>query len=342
MNLGQSIVDFDACEIKGPAGDYSIEPKVMQVLAVLVDNANEVLTRDQIIDEVWGVSYGGDERLSRAISLLRKALGDTRGQHNFIQTIPKTGYKLVLDAVSVDAGKVASKGAFTEATGVVQQHIGEHVDPGISEPLQGHSGTNKWFRIIPALTALFLALAAFWNYSQNKTQSVLPEAPLVVVMDSAHPARIYDDDIRDSGATNADILSDIMADLPVRTQKELISPSWHRFEAMKQFDPDLIVIHYSGFKQEDARGDRPQLRLLLEYFKNSDTEFLVYSRASQAWLDKAMDKVMAELYEDDPELKSRIEIFPLLEYGEPYWKDQGPAQGIKLKIKEMLDLEPDN
>ena len=317
MKIGQADVDFDAFEIKGPAGEHSIEPKVMQVLSVLVDNANDVVTRDQLIDEVWGVSYGGDERLSRAISLLRKSLGDTRGNHKYIQTIPKTGYKLVLERT-------------------------ENNKPTYPETLNDqdiHTQNYKWFRIIPAITALFLALAAFWNYNQMDRRSVPSQPPLVIVMDSAHQARIYDEETRASGATNADILSDILADLPIRTQKELISPSWHRYEAIKQFDPDLIVIHYSGFKQEDARGDRPQLRLLLEYFENSDTEFLVYSRASQAWLDKAMNTVMADLYADSPELKSRVEIFPLLEYGKPLWKDQGPAQGIKLRVKDMLELE---
>ena len=100
MQLGQATVDFEALRISGPAGDHAIEPKVMQVLSVLVDNADEVVTRETLIDEVWGVGYGGDERLSRAISLLRKALGDKRGAHNIIQTIPKTGYKFVSPEIS--------------------------------------------------------------------------------------------------------------------------------------------------------------------------------------------------------------------------------------------------
>jgi len=317
MQIGEAFVDFEACEIRGPAGNHAVEPLVMKVLSVLVDNANQVVTRDSLIDEVWGVAYGGDERLSRAISLLRKSLGDTRGNHNFIQTIPKTGYKLVLDTESLM--QVSGK---------------KDVSPPAVRP-----DRSIWLRLIPAVTAVFLAVAAYWNFSQNSVSSRSPELPLVMVMDSAHPARIYDQEVRDSGATNADILSDILADLPIRTQKELISPSWHRYEAMTQFDPDLIVIHYSGFKQEDGSGDRPQLRLLFEYFEKTDTEFLVYSRASEAWLDNAMNVVMEKLYSQNPEFKSRVEIFPLLEYGGPHWKEQGPAQGIKLKIKDVLDLD---
>ncbi len=321
IQIGSAKVDFDALQITGPAGDYSVEPKIMAVLQVLIDNAGEVVTRDALIDEVWGVGYGGDERLSRAISILRKSLGDTRGQHNYIQTIPKRGYKFI------------GESALTARLPAVE-------DPLYSSDHSEKTETRNKYRmaLLSAMTAAMLVLAAGMNFSRQKSTTTA-EPPLVIVMDSAHPARIYDEEVRNSGATNADILSDILADLPVRTQKELISPSWHRYEAITKFEPDLIVIHYSGFKQEDGSGDRPQLRLLMEYFQKSDTEFLVYSRASDAWLTNAMDKVMGNVYEDFPDLKTRVEIYPLLEYGEPHWKDPVSALGIKMMIKDMLELE---
>ncbi len=95
MYIGQSNIDFEGLFIEGPAGRFSMEPKVMALLAVLARNPNAVMTRETLITEVWGVEFGGDERLSRAISLLRKALGDTRGQHSHIETIPRTGYRLI-------------------------------------------------------------------------------------------------------------------------------------------------------------------------------------------------------------------------------------------------------
>ncbi len=95
MRVGLATVDFEALFIEGPAGQYSVEAKVMDVLRVLVDNADQVVLRENLIDQVWGVGYGGDERLSRAISLIRKSLGDTRGNHCYIQTIPRRGYKFI-------------------------------------------------------------------------------------------------------------------------------------------------------------------------------------------------------------------------------------------------------
>jgi len=95
VKIGDSFIDFKGLMIDGPAGCHSMEPKIMRLLQVLVDNAGQVMTREDLITAVWGVEYGGDERLSRGISILRKALGDKRGQYKHIVTISRVGYRLI-------------------------------------------------------------------------------------------------------------------------------------------------------------------------------------------------------------------------------------------------------
>jgi len=89
--------------IAGPQGEVSIEPKIMQVLCVMASEPGRVFGRSELIDRVWGTEYGADESLTRAISLLRKALGDTRGQPAIIETIAKRGYRLLPSAFAPDA-----------------------------------------------------------------------------------------------------------------------------------------------------------------------------------------------------------------------------------------------
>lgn len=93
--IGNATVDFEQLMIEGDAGRFSVEPMVLNVLERLMAHNGNPVERDTLIDEVWGVSFGGDERLSRAISLLRKALGDDARTQSYIQTIPKRGYRLV-------------------------------------------------------------------------------------------------------------------------------------------------------------------------------------------------------------------------------------------------------
>lgn len=95
VRIGNASVDFTSLTIEGDAGTFSVEPKVLEVLRALIEQDGQVVGRDTLIDQVWGVGFGGDERLSRAVSLLRKALGDKAGSHQYIETIPKRGYRLV-------------------------------------------------------------------------------------------------------------------------------------------------------------------------------------------------------------------------------------------------------
>lgn len=315
MRVGKTHIDFDLNQINGSAGKFFIEPKVMLVLSVLVDNAGQVVSRNELIDKVWGIGNGGDERLSRAISILRKSFGDTPGEHNYIQTIPRRGYMLI-DDIQTSSNQ--------------QEGLSLELESGSSD--KAIAGSRKWlYMSMLPVASLFVAIFLLKNIWAPM------DPPLIIIMDSAFPSRVYDQETIDNGGTNADILSQILSDLPLRTQKELISPNWQRYEAMTQFAPDLILIHYSGFKQEDAGGNRRKLRLLIEYFKDSDTQFLIYSRASEPWMSDKVNSLL-NASSGDQNLRNRIHIFPLLEYGNPHWQDISVALAIKLRIKEILGL----
>ena len=105
VRIGTATVNFSRLTIEGEAGSFSVEPMVLQVLRALMARPGEVVSRETLIDQVWGVSYGGDERLSRAVSLLRKALGEDARQNRCIETIPKRGYRLLVtpgDPITAD------------------------------------------------------------------------------------------------------------------------------------------------------------------------------------------------------------------------------------------------
>lgn len=72
----------------------SIEPKVMQVLMVLAHGGGQVVSRDAILDAAWDDYEISDEALTRAISQLRKAFATLDPLGKFVETIPKSGYRL--------------------------------------------------------------------------------------------------------------------------------------------------------------------------------------------------------------------------------------------------------
>lgn len=95
FHIGAFRIDPRRNVIQSGESETTIEPKIMAVLVLLARHAGEVVTRRRLIDTIWATEFGGDESLTRAISHLRKALGDGRGGEARIETIPKRGYRLV-------------------------------------------------------------------------------------------------------------------------------------------------------------------------------------------------------------------------------------------------------
>ncbi len=82
--------------------EHPIESKIMEVLVYLSEHTGDVVSKEQMIQTVWGRASVTDEVLTNAISELRKALGDDAKNPRFIQTIPKKGYRLLAEVRATD------------------------------------------------------------------------------------------------------------------------------------------------------------------------------------------------------------------------------------------------
>jgi Transcriptional regulatory protein, C terminal len=68
---------------------------VMQVLLCLAAQAGQVVSKERLLRTVWSDTFVGDDVLTRSISELRRVFGDDVKEPRFIQTIPKSGYRLI-------------------------------------------------------------------------------------------------------------------------------------------------------------------------------------------------------------------------------------------------------
>src|SRR5580693_9580111 len=71
-----------------------LTPKTFQILLVLVRHGKEVVTKDDLMKEVWPETFVEEANLSRNIFMLRKALGESPQDHRYILTVPGRGYRL--------------------------------------------------------------------------------------------------------------------------------------------------------------------------------------------------------------------------------------------------------
>ena len=72
-----------------------LEPKVMAVLVCLAQAQNAVVSKQQLMEEVWKNTFVTDDVLTRSISELRRALDDDPKAARVIETIPRKGYRLL-------------------------------------------------------------------------------------------------------------------------------------------------------------------------------------------------------------------------------------------------------
>lgn len=113
---------------------WHLEPKVMQVLVYLGSHPNQVLSKEKLIDSVWHDTFVGDDVLIRCISEIRYVFGDDPRSPSVIQTIPKSGYRLIA-SVRTEAGQLDAESA--DPKGVPHSSVEKKQDSIVTEPLDG-------------------------------------------------------------------------------------------------------------------------------------------------------------------------------------------------------------
>jgi hypothetical protein len=221
------------------------------------------------------------------------------------------------------------------------------------EPSAGGGVRSLWrVHAIWASVALALALLArVGSPARSRTPPPNPR-PVIVLMDSPLPGRVYDPRTEAAGGTNADDLTDVLRTLPVVIQKETTSALWHREDQVVRENPDLVVSHLSclydsrvgeGLKAvEDHVFSLAQSRLVL-YFgyvaeANPRTRFLVYSRgqfgnasAEQRWVSESEARL--------PVLRGRIYAFTVPTGPErATFRNPDTARLIRQRVSEILGL----
>jgi TolB-like protein/DNA-binding winged helix-turn-helix (wHTH) protein/Tfp pilus assembly protein PilF len=74
-----------------------LAPKVLETLLALIENRERVVTKDELLTQVWGDTIVEEGGLTRNVSVLRKSLGEKPDDHQYIVTVPGRGYRFVAD-----------------------------------------------------------------------------------------------------------------------------------------------------------------------------------------------------------------------------------------------------
>lgn len=194
--------------------EVHLEPKIMDVLVCLACHQGEVVTRDMLLEEVWGKVIVSDDAITRCVSELRNILGDTGSERTYIRTIPRRGYSLLVP-VTPDVSQEE----------LLQSGVLQTESPA-SQPVSRLSVFLRYAGVFAIAVASVLLVQKVFEKAENREVelvadvtanqtigspsaisaiAVLPFVSLGSEIDNEFFAEAISEDIRNALMTNADV-----------------------------------------------------------------------------------------------------------------------------------------
>jgi TolB-like protein/Flp pilus assembly protein TadD len=111
-------LDTERLEFKAAGELRALEPQVFDVLRHLVENAERLVGRDELIEAVWDGRIVSDATVSARINAVRRAVGDSGERQALIKTMPRRGFRFVAPVVSGDEAPALDAPAGEDRPGV--------------------------------------------------------------------------------------------------------------------------------------------------------------------------------------------------------------------------------
>ena len=163
--------------------DVSLTPKAFDVLLFLAQNPNRVVTKDELLQAVWGDTFVEEGNLKQYISHLRKALGDNSEDPRLIVTIPRKGYQFTARVEVSDPPDLAQQPrpqAASNGNGKLEAHALElPITEDVSESLSTRFRISG--RVIASALLLAVIAAGSWAYLRYRHPIRLSASDTIVL-----------------------------------------------------------------------------------------------------------------------------------------------------------------
>ena len=153
--------------------EVGLERKAFAVLVLLARDPGRVLSRDEILDEVWGHSHVTPGVLSRVIAMLRHALGESGDESHYLHTVHGVGFRLDADVRSAASREeLMAEGALPPVTKPAPaKALANPVDappavPATTSAISPPAGETRRFgkRLVVAIAGLLVLAAALFGW----------------------------------------------------------------------------------------------------------------------------------------------------------------------------------
>ncbi len=134
------LVDPETWRLSRDGDEIHVEPVVLKLLIYLITHRDRLVTRQELMDTVWGDTVISESALSKAVARLRKALEDDSAHPRYLETVHSQGYRFVADV------EEAVRGERSE-----------------SPPDRTRTGTKRHGLYTAAAIVALILIAVFWT-----------------------------------------------------------------------------------------------------------------------------------------------------------------------------------
>lgn len=255
----------DSGEITRDGVPLKLRPQAFQVLKVLMERQGQLVTREELIQQIWGSDtfVDFDQGLNFCIREVRKVLGDGADEPKYLQTLPRRGYRFIGPVEIVTAKPPMS----LAPSRVVPAPTKEPVS--LSPVTQSSNGSQrqKWLWVAAGTAFCFLVALGAWWYKGRPSKMHQPVRLVVLPFENLTGDPKQDYLVRG-------IVEEITAQLgsiePValavvgRTSAEAVSThGWRIDQIAKQLDVDYLV-------EGSVRREGNQLRITAQLIRSAD------------------------------------------------------------------------
>jgi len=164
--FGPFLLDTSECLLAFEGKPVPLAPKAFEALVILVENAGHLIDKDDLMKRLWPDSFVEEGNVAKHVSLLRRVLSEATNGREYIETVPKRGYRFV-----VEVSEVADPEADSKAYTLSNAKLG--LEFATRRPV-----TRRRVLAATAVAVLLIASGALWFAKRQPTSPHAPELKL--------------------------------------------------------------------------------------------------------------------------------------------------------------------
>jgi TolB-like protein/DNA-binding winged helix-turn-helix (wHTH) protein/Tfp pilus assembly protein PilF len=162
-SFGDYCLDLKRGALLKAGVDVRLRPKSFGVLRVLIERRGELLTKDELLNAVWGHVVVTDGALTQCLIDVRRAIGDESQQ--MIKTVPRRGYIFDVPVVVSDGVSAEDRRAASSSASDVDERAHSRAQPRLRSLRRG---------LVAAMLASLVPIAIWWGLDSRGTDAVPP------------------------------------------------------------------------------------------------------------------------------------------------------------------------